>query len=391
MIREFTRLNHGKTSAASSGMTILELVVSTGIVSLGVLALASILFQARSSQARAQSKQAVLSGIAQTASAFQRGQCASILTASKGPSLLSAEDTPMRIEMPSLTLEAGRTISDPVLRSYRVDKVYLSDKDILSSSSGLTTLSANLYIEASSEQGGTWLPFAKTMISSLTLRADSSGAMIACETPAEADKKSLCEAIEGMVWNETLQNCTQDIERESGSRFACPDGMIEQNGACVLSGSSCPYGTLPQGFGDGLVGTCANLPTGRSLSYPANAVVPGAPSSLDNQATGGSSGVKQAEAPKTCICGSGTVPITESSTTTLCAQARNIGNEIGGFIDLDGDLEVTVMKCVGGELQRLGSYYDEESDHIWRGWQPKSCTPAGQWSLTSKPRGQLCR
>ena len=363
----------------TKGMNLVELTVAVGCLSLLVMGSGIMIQSVLSSRMRAESKQELVT----TVSNFQnslRSQansavCKDILGQPSGTAFNPNGTSPAQITIDNVTYRDNTQIAFHSA-NFWIDRLYFSGADQLASTSAFKAYSTTIILEGRIWNGKSWSPVPPRPVSTVAVKVDPAGRIIDCNMAMMEDAETICQSVNGMKWLPNSGTCVQDVAVDSNNNFTCPPDMqMSASGICIPSESNCYVNLLPKDFANGIVTTCASLPSNAVVNYPAGFYPPNAPTPVSQPPTSAPSPTP----PPTCTCGSSQVPATTSTTNMFCGVARNVGNKIGGGIDTEGDVEISIYDCVGGNLVSKHKYYEEESDCTWPGRKPVSCNPQGKY------------
>jgi|GEM_PF-3921603 len=378
-------------------MTLVEIVISLGIVSVVCLAMSSIINSTYSSYALAEGKSAYLETVLQLQDTLKRStfgntqKCSTFIEFPSG-AFSATGSTPVKINLGPNSVDQymSGTVIGSTGSQFRVDQIYFDNKNLIGSTSGATATfyySANLNIEASLRQNGNWIKLPRKTIANTTLKFDSGMNLQECNVATVENAQALCESVQGMTWASAAGgsgSCVKAIDRNpANGLYVCPPGSAQDSsGNCLAASSACSYNELPGTLDSGVVSSCASVPVAYSVNYPPSYHPPNAPPPnatgqvVSSSPGGGAAGLPPAPTPPpptTCACGASTIAV--GSTTQFCGTSRRVGNEIGGWPDLAGDVEVTVYSCgTDGNLQTPPQkYYEEQSSFNWSGMRVLTC------------------
>ena len=362
------------------GMSLVELSIAVGVLSLLVMGTGVVIQSVLTSKLRSESKQEVLSAIGNFQQSF-RGQsssttCINILGQPPGTSFNATGTSPAQITIDNKTYLDNTEVTLQNAR-FRIDRLYFGNTEQLASTTAYKVYSTTILLDGSIWYGTNCSQIPSRPIATVTVKVDPNGAITDCNMPVFEDAETICQSVTGMKWLQNSSACVQDVQVDSNNNFECPSDMkLAPSGVCIPSESNCYVNLLPQDFAQGIVSSCASIPAGAYLQYPTGFYPPNAPSPSPTPATNYSP--TPTPVPN-CSCGTQQVPPTSLGTTTIyCGVARSVGNKIGGGIDMEGDVEMTIYKCIDGNLSLLHKYYEEESDYVWSGRKPTLCYTDGR-------------
>lgn len=337
-------------------MSLVELVVATGLISLITLGTSAVLQQNVISRVKADSSKNTVNelGFLQNAirsNSARTGACRDFLRFDSATFDVTGQ-TPLRLDLEGTTYQTGATLNFNG-SSFRIDKLYLDQAQLVShTANDEKVYAATAIAEASIRQNGGWQALPKRSVGTFSIRVTSTQALSDC-TPYGFDQmnETICRSISGMQWIAGSQECIQKIASNPDNNFtACPGGTQRNlTGICVPVGSSCYDQYLAGAFDQGVVETCTRLPSNYTASYPAGYTPLPAP---------GPTGTVSV-----CTCGSTTIPV--GSNTTYCVSCRREQNArpFG-----ESDYYYTVESCgTGGALSQVigpdvGGQFKVQSD-----------------------------
>ncbi len=353
----------------NSGMSLIEITVSMGILTLIALSSAYITQGFTKSQINAE----------RNADVVQRGinirdslkakagsdACTDIISIDSGEFSVTNED-----EITVVTNGTEYSSGTQINTNYRFDRIYFGNKILIGSTPVHSTYTTTMYVNPAILQNGIWMPQARKSLGSISVQVDSTtGEMLDCNLSAMAvNSEAVCESVSGMIWVPSSSECIMNLETEAdGTVVECAGGFYKTaNGDCVPEKTDCTYmQRLPRQVAHGnLQPSCDDLPPQYVVNHdPAYTYVKPHPSADYNTQPNPyvtpsvTPTPSPAPAPKACSCGQYEVP-----SGGHCAKAREVGNVIGGSPDWHGDCEVYVFFCTDGNMPQVKKYYEEESD-----------------------------
>lgn len=325
----------------------MELVISTGIITVVTLGTSAIVQNDLRARNQAESQKSTVGELNTLQNALKNntnltGACRDFVSTATSTVNLTGQ-TPLRIQLNN-TMYADNTELFSGGSRFRIDRLYLDSPRAVSNASAAERIFTSVaQVEASLQNGRDWMPIPRRSIGSFSIKLDASNAMIDCTPVGFTDmNETICRSISGMRWLPGSEECLQDIELDGNNDFAaCPGGtQRSQNGVCVPTGSACFSQFLPQAFGRGVVDTCNRVPATYAVAYPSGFTPLPEPPPPPGGGPGNSSSM--------CSCGSHTISPGTNLYCVSCdreANARPFG---------ESDYYYTVESCgAGGELQRI--------------------------------------
>lgn len=259
------------------GFSLVELMMTVGILGILSLGSASIMTQAFQSHQKAQSNANVQDTVRLFGEMLQKKTidngtaplvCANILKFD--PTINTQFDqfgngkTDVTLTPPGSAVIAKNS----VVRGggqFTVQRLYL-DEAVLADDLGTQKLYvASLYVATKNSASGVDFFNRPRQIATMTLTVDSaSKAMVSCNVEPLIDHKTVCDGIEGMKWNLNTQKCDQEMSSDPVVfRTDCMPGFVRKaSGACKPIQSTCASGQLAKGYNFSQVTACAAPPPG---------------------------------------------------------------------------------------------------------------------------------
>lgn len=342
----------------SRGMSLVEIVMAMGLLSMVTLGTSVIIQNNIKSQIKAENKKNLIGEISQIQNTLKfqtaaTGSCKDIVKLA-GSIFSNTQENPATLTLNNQVYTDGYI---PTGSSFRTDRIYLSGAQIVTSTIFEKVYLATLYLEASIKSGSDWTALPRKPIHSLSLKISNSNALTDCNINSFAvDGETICRTISGMKWSPTTSACVQDIEQNADNSFtACPGGtQRNSNGLCVPVASGCYDQYLPQGFDRGIVDICNRVPAGYTVvSAPGYTPLPD-PIQTPPSPTPTTPTSPTISGTNSCICGAYTIDPATNYYCVSCDKERNGQSALLG----ESYYYYSVEKCnsTGSLTPIIGSY-----------------------------------